>query len=302
MELYQLSAFKTVAQTANLTRAAEALHVSQSALSTQIRNLEEELGLSLFLRQAKGMQLTTAGEALLPLAQAMLTQEEELRRTARSLQHTVSGTLTIGLNTDPTFLRLNRVIRLLTTTLPQVSLNFSISQTLSTEAQLVRGDMDMGFVFGTAFSPAVTVRQLTTTPISVVVPRHLAPDPRDLTWRRVAAMPWIWTTCQCPFHVLCQLRMDEHGVRPNTVTEAVDENIVKELALGGLGVALLRKSEAQDVARQGVGVIWEGGELHVPLGLTWLARRDGERLIETAAGLVAELWLDDTAMPPADGC
>ena len=292
MELYQLSAFQTVARTANLTKAAAALHLSQSALSTQIRNLEEELGVNLFLRQAKGMQLTTEGEALLPLAQTMLTQEEELRRTARSLQHTVSGTLTIGLNTDPTFLQLNRVIRRITTTLPQVSLNFSISQTLSTEAQLLRGDMDMGFVFGTSFSPAVTVRELTTTPISVVVPLHLAPAPQALTWRQVAAMPWIWTTCQCPFHVLCQLRMDEHGVRPNTVTEAVDENIVKELALGGLGVALMRKNEAQDVVRQGVGVIWEQGELHVPLCLTWLAKRDGERLIETAAELVAELWVE----------
>lgn len=152
MELYQLSAFQTVARTANLTKAAEAMHVSQSALSTQIRNLEDELGVSLFVRQAKGMQLTSEGETLLPLAQELLSKSEELRRLALNFQQSASGPLNIGLNTDPTFLQLNRVIRTITTALPQVSLSFSISQTLTTEAQLLRGEMDMGFVFGTDFS------------------------------------------------------------------------------------------------------------------------------------------------------
>lgn len=290
MELFQLRSFQAVAQTGNLTKAAGMLHLSQSALSTQIKNLEEELGVGLFVRQAKGMQLTAAGEALLPPAQDIMARSLELRRIAQGFHQTVSGPLNIGLNTDPTFLQLNRIIRAITTALPQVSLSFSISQTLSTEAQLKRGEMDMGFAFGVDFSEAVTVRQLTTTPISVVVPRHLVPDHQPLTWRQVAAMPWIWTTCQCPFHVACQARMNEHGVRPNTVTKAVDENIVKELALGGMGVTLLRKSEAMDVAQQGVGVIWAEGELHVPLCLTWLDRRNGERLIETAADLVAALW------------
>lgn len=290
MELYQLSAFQTVARTANLTKAAEAMHVSQSALSTQIRNLEDELGVSLFMRQAKGMQLTSEGETLLPLAQELLSKSEELRRLALNFQQSASGPLNIGLNTDPTFLQLNRVIRTITTALPQVSLSFSISQTLTTEAQLLRGEMDMGFVFGTDFSPAITVRQLATTPISVVVPTHLAADLSTLDWPTLAAMPWIWTTCRCPFHVLCQRKMDEFEVSPNTVTEAVDENIVKELALGGMGVALMRKGEALDVVRQGVGVIWDKGELQVPLCLTWLSKRDGERVIVEAVELIENVW------------
>lgn len=72
MEFHQLTAFQTVARTGNLTRAAEALHLSQSALSTQIKNLEEELGVALFARQAKGMRLTRAGEMLLPHAESVL--------------------------------------------------------------------------------------------------------------------------------------------------------------------------------------------------------------------------------------
>ena len=290
MELFQLRSFQAVAQTGNLTRAAEALHLSQSALSVQIRNLEDELGVELFTRQAKGMRLTPAGETLLPHAGEILEKSAEMGRAAVHLRGEVGGSLNIGLNTDPTFLRLNRVIRAVTTALPRVSLTFCISQTLTTEGMLRRGEMDMGFAFGTDFPADVTVVELATTPVSVVVPAHLAQDPSALDWRRIAAMPWVWTTCQCPFHLLCRERMDEAGVQPNTVTEAVDENIVKELALGGLGVTLLRKAEALDVARQGAGIIWEPGELQVPLSLTWLARRDGDRLITSAAAQIAAIW------------
>lgn len=290
MELFQLRSFQAVAQTGNLTRAAETLHLSQSALSVQIRNLEEELGVTLFTRQAKGMRLTPAGEALLPHAGEVLEKSAEMGRAALHLRGEVGGSLNIGLNTDPTFLRLNRVIRAVTTALPRVSLTFCISQTTTTEGMLRRGEMDMGFAFGTGFPADVTVVELATTPVSVVVPTHLAKDPSTLDWNRIAAMPWVWTTCQCPFHLLCSERMDEAGVRPNSVTEAVDENIVKELALGGLGVTLLRRAEALDVVRQGAGVIWEPGELQVPLSLTWLARRDGDRLIASAAAHIADIW------------
>lgn len=293
MELFQLRSFQAVAQTGNLTRAAETLHLSQSALSVQIRNLEDELGVELFTRQAKGMRLTPAGEALLPHAGEILEKSAEMGRAALHLRGEVCGSLNIGLNTDPTFLRLNRVIRAVTTVLPRVSLTFCISQTLTTEGMLRRGEMDMGFAFGTNFPADVTVVELATTPVSVVVPAHLIHDPSALDWHSIAAMPWVWTTCQCPFHLLCRERMDEAGVRPNTVTEAVDENIVKELALGGLGVTLLRKAEALDVARQGAGVIWEPGELQVPLSLTWLARRDGDRLIASAAAQIAAIWREN---------
>ena len=199
MELFQLRSFQAVAQTGNLTRAAETLHLSQSALSVQIRNLEDELGVELFTRQAKGMRLTPAGEALLPHAGEILEKSAEMGRAALHLRGEIGGSLNIGLNTDPTFLRLNRVIRAVTTALPRVSLTFCISQTLTTEGMLRRGEMDMGFAFGTSFPADVTVVELATTPISVVVPAHLAQDPSNLDWRHISAMPWVWTTCQCPF-------------------------------------------------------------------------------------------------------
>jgi len=72
MELYQLRSFVTVAELGQLTRAAERLHVSQPALSAQIKSLEDELGTVLFERGAGGMALTPAGRHLLPQAERVL--------------------------------------------------------------------------------------------------------------------------------------------------------------------------------------------------------------------------------------
>ncbi len=62
MELYQLNSFVTIARLGSLSRAAENLHISLSALSNQIKLLEEELGLSLFIRKPRGMKLSNEGE------------------------------------------------------------------------------------------------------------------------------------------------------------------------------------------------------------------------------------------------
>ena len=79
MELYQLSYFLAVAEHHNFTHAARRLHMAQPALSQQIRNLETELGAPLFIRGRRQTLLTTAGEAFLPQAEALLALAEDIK-------------------------------------------------------------------------------------------------------------------------------------------------------------------------------------------------------------------------------
>ena len=72
MDLTQLRAFVAVAKEANLTRAAEQLHVTQPAVSLQIKSLQESLQLTLFTRSASGMRLTNDGARLLPFAEKVI--------------------------------------------------------------------------------------------------------------------------------------------------------------------------------------------------------------------------------------
>ena len=91
MELYQLRSFATVAELGHLTRAADRLHVSQLALSAQIKALEDELGVPLFDRGPTGMTLTPAGKRLLPDALKVIADTEALRGAAASIKGAVAG-------------------------------------------------------------------------------------------------------------------------------------------------------------------------------------------------------------------
>ena len=86
MELYQLRTFVTVADTGNLTQAAERLFTSQPAVSAHIKALEEELEVKLFDRTSKGMRLTESGTSLRDKAQLVLNASNELKHAAKTLQ------------------------------------------------------------------------------------------------------------------------------------------------------------------------------------------------------------------------
>ena len=108
MELYQLRSFVTVAEEGHLTRAAKRLFLSQPAVSAHIKALEEELGLVLFTRTPQGMQLTQEGQALKRQAEQALAAIDDVSRQAQSLRTELSGVMTIGLHTDPAFLRIDQ--------------------------------------------------------------------------------------------------------------------------------------------------------------------------------------------------
>src|SRR5919199_2150005 len=96
MEIGQLSAFTEVARRENLSRAAEALHVTQPALTARLQRLEGELGTPLFVRTGRGMRLTESGRAFLPHAQRALAAVADGTRAVAALQRGSSGHLAIG--------------------------------------------------------------------------------------------------------------------------------------------------------------------------------------------------------------
>jgi len=97
LSLRQLSYFVTAAETGTMTKAAGVLHVSQSAVSLGVADLERQLGVQLLLRQrAKGLTLTAAGQRLVVDARALLQQAAELRVGAQDLGRSPRGRLVVG--------------------------------------------------------------------------------------------------------------------------------------------------------------------------------------------------------------
>jgi DNA-binding transcriptional LysR family regulator len=100
MELRHLRYFVAIAEEGSFTRAAERLWVAQPGLSTQIRRLESELGVRLFERHTRGVDLTDAGEVLLGRARAALTAADVAAGTGRDLEAGLLGSVRVGVSTD----------------------------------------------------------------------------------------------------------------------------------------------------------------------------------------------------------
>ena len=96
MQLHQLAYFVAVADERHFTRAAKTMHVAQPSLSKQIAALEGELGGALFSRARGNISLTTAGEALLPLARRILADADVARTTVRELMGLEQGRVRLG--------------------------------------------------------------------------------------------------------------------------------------------------------------------------------------------------------------
>ena len=100
MEFRKLQYLLTVAETRNITRAAESLYISQSALSHYIKNVEDELGVLLFDRSTNPISLTYAGEKFMESAQNILYENEKLNKEIRDITQHMSGKLVIGTSRD----------------------------------------------------------------------------------------------------------------------------------------------------------------------------------------------------------
>lgn len=96
MELRKLRSFITLAETLNFSEASKALCLTQSTLSQQIKQLEQELGISLFIRNSHNVILTEAGTELLPYARKTVGDADECRQRMLDLQKVLTGSLTIG--------------------------------------------------------------------------------------------------------------------------------------------------------------------------------------------------------------
>lgn len=290
MEIYQLNSFIAIAETGKLTSAAKVMNISQAAMSSQIKALEEELGVMLFMREARGMVLTDSGSELLKEAKKVVMASHKMKQRSIDLQNMLSGELNIGINTDPRFLEISDISKRVINSMPGVKLSFIESQTFETCKKLLDGEIDVGFHFGPIENGFLHSVQLLLVPICAVLPINMAQGNGDAPLEKIASLPWVWTKYGCPFHVALRKELEKRSLQLNQVTDAVEENIVRELVKAGTGAALMRKDEALDLVSHGEAIIWSGFELEIPLGIACLEKRKTERVISTFFKIIKEKY------------
>jgi len=296
MELYQIRAFVAVAELGHLTRAAERLHVSQPALSGQIKALESRLDLKLFDRSTTGMVLTAAGRQLLPRALEALATAEEFRHAAVRLSGHVAGTLRVGTVSDPESVRLGRLLATARRVHPRLEL--TVSQQVSGEAlEGVRdGRLDASFYFGDRPSDDFIALELRKIVYRIAVPaawtHHLNGD----DWSTIASLPWVLTPQISTYTMLVTNLFEQHGLPlPASHVEADDESVISNLVASGVGVSLLREEAALELERAGSARIWGSTRVASTLWFIALASRRDDPLIEATLQLAGDAWQIEAA-------
>lgn len=290
MEFYQLRTFSAVAEAGHLTRAAERLHLSQPALSGQIKALEEELGVRLFERTPGGMTLTRAGERLLGQAEKVLAATEEMRNIAKAFQGEIAGRLRIGTVLAPELIRLGEFYGRAVERFPLLELEFH-NQISGEAIEAVRdASLDASFYFGDIPHQSVSGLPLREMKYRVAAPAAWAERIRVADWDAIAALPWVLTPPISSHHQLVRAMFKAHGVTPSKVVEADQEPVVASLVVAGAGISLMREDLALERQRAGDICIWDKARLSTTLWFIYLAERAHDPLIQALLEVLQKTW------------
>jgi len=290
MEIYQLRAFVTVAKIGQLTRAAEALHVTQPAVTGQIKALEEELGVSLFDRRPGRIALTRAGERLLPEAEKVLAAAGSLIGRARELQGEVAGSLVIGTLGDPDALRLGSLLGGLVAALPLLDIKTRSGDAETLREGVATSTLQAAFYIGPHIPRDVLGLPLQTLHYRVVAPVAYRDRLLHAGWREIADLPWIGTPHAGHVQTLLRDLFSRQGLLPNQVVESDDASAPYSLVRAGLGLALLREDMAVPAAEREELVIWPHTRVAALLSFIYPKTAEHDPAIVAALSVLRQVW------------
>lgn len=170
MELRHLRYFIAVAEAGSVTVAAEKrLHTAQPSLSRQLRDLEIEVGAPLFIRGARGVELTDAGRAFLPHARVAVGEAAEALQAARRAARPARAVFSVGFLTGQEVDWLPHVTRILRAELPKIEFKVTSMYSPDLAEALQNGDIDLGFL-RVEPKPDVAYEVIAKEPIVVILP------------------------------------------------------------------------------------------------------------------------------------
>jgi LysR family cys regulon transcriptional activator len=253
---------ETVRQGFNLTDVAQVLHTSQPGVSRQIRELEEELGVEIFVRAGKRLTgLTPPGETVLPIVERMLLEADNLKRAGDNYAAQGRGTLTIAATHSQARYALPPAVRDFSAAHPEVQLHLHQGSPQQVAALLLAGEADIGV----ATEALADYEGLVALPCyawthAVVVPHGhpLAAEQargEPLTLQRLAAFPLITYEPGYTGRSHIDEAFRRSGLAINLVLSAMDADVIKTYVELGMGVGIIARiayDEQRDTSLQAI--------------------------------------------------
>ncbi|MBK8570069.1 MAG: HTH-type transcriptional regulator CysB [Nitrosomonadales bacterium] len=226
----------------NISDAAKALYTSQPGLSTQIKSLEEELGIEIFVRNGKRLTaITEPGKAVLEIAQRMLHDADNLKQVGQEFRSQDSGSLTIATTHTQARYALPPVVKQFIGRYPKVKLSLHQGSPTQIAQQVLNGEADIAI----ATESLIMYNELTTLPCyewhhCIVVPaEHPLLAEKKMTLKKIAQYPIITYDFAFSGRGKINAAFNAHHITPNIVLTAIDADVIKTYVELGLGIGIV---------------------------------------------------------------
>jgi len=254
IDLRQFRYFLAVSEKLNFGRAALRLHISQPPLSRQIRQLEDQLGVELFLRGKAGVTLTDAGAAFLPEVRRALIQAEKAVSVARAARGAAGGQFVVGYTTVFDRSVIPDVLDDLRQSFPKWQIVTRGKHSISLVRDIKNGIMDAAFIGLHTETLGLTEETIHEEPLVVALSaKHPLARKRRLGFDDLRGEPMFWFERRLNpgFYDYCQAFFEKIDFKLNAIPEPPDHHIMLGLIAEGQGIALISAS-LQNVKRQGI--------------------------------------------------
>jgi DNA-binding transcriptional LysR family regulator len=244
MHLDRLRTFRLLSETLHFRRTAEALHLSQSAVSQQVAALEADLRVTLFERIGRRVYLTAAGQVLAAESSKVLASIDRAREAVAAVGAGDRGRLRIGASTTPGIYLVPEVLGRFRAALPAVELQFRIANSAAIEAALVANDLDLGVIGEEKKQDDLFHVVLGQDQVVAVAAPSLIGRMRSLSPKDLARLPVLAREAGSATQGHVDQALAELGIRVSPAFELPSPEAQLRAAAAGLGVAFVSRHAA----------------------------------------------------------
>ncbi len=239
MLLAQLEAFVEIARRGSVSRAADALFVTQPAVSARIKGLERDLGIALFVRTGRGVRLSDAGRAFLPYAQRALGAVAEGRQLLAGVSRGGAGQLALGAAPAVGTYVLPVILQRFHAAYPNVQLSIRTGHSEEVLELVLREEVEVGLVRALRHPDIESVPLYEDELVLVTAPEHAFATRGEIAVEELGEEQLILFDRTSSYRDLTSSFFREAGVAPRGVMEVDNIDATKKMVRQGLGVALL---------------------------------------------------------------
>jgi len=291
IDLVQLRTFVAVAEEQHLTRAAERLHISQSAASSHVRSVEDNLDTQLFVRTNRSLELTRAGQMVLRQAKALLNEAAEFTSFARVVRGKLEGDLVIGASSEPSTSRIGNVVSALRAKHPLISLDLRARPSSGTHHALKTGELDLGIFLGRPLDTGLSYYQLSTMGFRVVGPAAWQAKIESADWAGLASLPWLTPAdSSLAYSTMLTQLFSERGLELNAVVRFDNSALGRSMLKAGVGMMLMHEQYALEGEREGYLSVSPIAHAEFGLLVAHVSSRGSDPLICAFLDAIKEVW------------